>query len=215
MGKNQAAGLQTIMPCCYYTIITILPHILLQEAEANDVNLGAMGVKRFKSRSFEAWHKAGARHLFPVNPNKAAYQERPYMQRRGGDWEGNDLKELGLEGQGQGVAAPRLKIDDVYEVAEKEGRLNSASIFGGLPLPWTSEAAKSNIYHPTQIKISEKEKAKAGKELSEEEMAKLKALLAKPIITKKQQPAKEAVSANKDVAPPASEAPRKKLFGLF
>lgn len=86
-------------------------------------NLGAMGVNRFKSRSFEAWQKSGAKHLFPVNPNEVPYEERPYMQRRGGDWEGNDLKNIGLEGKGQGQAAKRLKVDNLYEVAEKEGRL--------------------------------------------------------------------------------------------
>jgi hypothetical protein len=71
----------------------------------------------------EAWQKSGAKHLFPVNPSEVPYEERPYMQRRGGDWEGNDLKKLGLEGKGQGAASKRLKIDEVYDIAEKEGRL--------------------------------------------------------------------------------------------
>ena len=47
-------------------------------------NLGAMGTTRFKSRSFEAWHKAGGVHLFPVDPNTTPYEERPYMQRKDG-----------------------------------------------------------------------------------------------------------------------------------
>jgi hypothetical protein len=82
-----------------------------------------MGVNRFKSRSFEAWQKAGGKHLFPVNPTEVPYEERPYMQRRGGDWEGKDLKNLGLQGKGQGEASKRLKVDEVYEIAEKDGRL--------------------------------------------------------------------------------------------
>jgi hypothetical protein len=94
--------------------------------EADDLKLkdnGALGVKKFKSRSFEAWHKAGAKHLFPVDPKDAKYEERPYMQRRNGDWEGNDLKQLGLTGQGQGAASQRLNIDDMYEGLKKSGKL--------------------------------------------------------------------------------------------
>lgn len=80
-------------------------------------------MNRFKSRSMEAWQKSGGKHLFPVNPNEVRYEERPYMQRRGGDWEGSDLAKEGLKGTGQGVAAKRLNVDDAYEVARKEGRL--------------------------------------------------------------------------------------------
>ena len=99
--------------------------ISIQEAEELKAkgNLGALGVSKFKSRSFEAWQKSGGKHLFPVNPNEASYEERPYMQRKGGDWEGSDLKKVGLTGKGQGEAYKRLKVDDIYEVAEKEGRL--------------------------------------------------------------------------------------------
>lgn len=85
--------------------------------------MAVMGTKRFKSRSFEAWQKAGGVHLFPVNPNEASYEERPYMQRKGGDWEGSDLKSKGLQGKGQGTASNRLDLDDLYEVAKKEGKL--------------------------------------------------------------------------------------------
>ena len=59
-------------------------------------NLGSLGVGKFKSRSFEAWQKSGGKHLFPVDPNNSKYEERPYMQRRGGDWEGGDLKVMFL-----------------------------------------------------------------------------------------------------------------------
>lgn len=52
-------------------------------------NLGALGTTKFKSRSFEAWQKAGGKHLFPVDPKTTPYEERPYMQRKDGDWEGD------------------------------------------------------------------------------------------------------------------------------
>lgn len=86
-------------------------------------NLGAMGVNRFRSRSFEAWQKSGAKHLFPVNPEEVPYEERPYMQRRGGDWEGSDLSKVGLEGKSQGKAEKSLKLDKVYEKAKADGKL--------------------------------------------------------------------------------------------
>lgn len=82
-----------------------------------------MGTRRFKSRSFEAWQKAGGVHLFPVDPSKVPYEERPYMQRRGGDWEGRDLSDKGLEGKGQGRASQRSFLDDLYEKAKKDGKL--------------------------------------------------------------------------------------------
>jgi hypothetical protein len=87
--------------------------------------MGVLGVTygKFKSRSFEAWQKAGAKHLFPVDPASAKYEERPYMQRRGGDWEGKDLEVKGLKGFGQGEPSKRLVLDDVYEKAKKEGKL--------------------------------------------------------------------------------------------
>ena len=85
--------------------------------------LGALGATKFKSRSFEAWQKAGAKHLFPVDPKTTSYEERPYMQRKDGDWEGKDLKNLGLQGKGQGVARERLKVDDIYDDAASSGRL--------------------------------------------------------------------------------------------
>jgi hypothetical protein len=97
----------------------------MQEADEIKLkaNQGALGVRKFKSRSFEAWHKAGAKHLFPVDPTTATYEERPYMQRKNGDWEGKDLKAIGLQGKGQGVASERLEIDDLYEKKKKAGKL--------------------------------------------------------------------------------------------
>lgn len=45
------------------------------------------------------------------------------MQRKDGDWEGQDLQNIGLQGKGQGAASRRLALDDMYEKAKKEGKL--------------------------------------------------------------------------------------------
>jgi len=58
----------------------------MKEEEAKKIagkDLGKVGITKFNSRSFEAWQKDGARHLFPVDPNKPS-EEKPYMQRKGG-----------------------------------------------------------------------------------------------------------------------------------
>ena len=80
-----------------------------------------------------------------VDPNTASYEERPYMQRRGGSWEGNDLKKLGMKGRGQGAPQKRLELDNFYDKAKKEGRLDSPSIFGGAPLPWTQKVCYCSL----------------------------------------------------------------------
>lgn len=150
---------------------------------------GTLGTSRFKSRSFEAWHKAGGKHLFPVDPSETSYEERPYMQRKDGDWEGNDLKKKGLTGKGQGEASKRLKVDDIYEKAKKAGKLDSVSIFGGKALPWTNEAAnKVEAYDP---KKADQQRGVAGKKLSDAEMKRLKSNLAK--VSTKQADSKAAV----------------------
>lgn len=170
-------------------------------------NLGALGTTKFKSRSFEAWQKSGGKHLFPVDPNTASYEERPYMQRKDGDWEGNDLKKKGLKGIGQGASSARNKLDDLYDVAEKEGRLNSASFFGsGLGLDWTGKG--KNPGDPrAQFNPEGKQGARAvsAKQLSPEEMERLKKNLAKVTVTKK----------DSAPAPAAAETKKKGLFGLF
>merc|ERR1712185_836489 len=101
---------------------------------------------------------------------------------RGGSWEGKDLDKLGLKGRGQGKAQKRLELDDFYEKAKKEGRLDSASIFGGANLPWTAkEANKLN----NKGKVSKKPSAvgtqanAAGRKLSSSEFAARKQELAK------------------------------------
>jgi hypothetical protein len=130
------------------------------------------------------------------------------MQRKDGDWEGSDLKKKGLTGQGQGQASKRTNLDDMYGVAEKEGRLNSASFFGsGLGLDWTGKGAKgkSGEFNPEG-----KQGARpAGKQLSPEEVERLKKNLAKVTISKK--PAAAPAATAEKVEPPK----KKGLFGLF
>ena len=94
-----------------------------EEDKKKGGELSALGASKFKSRSFEAWHKAGGKHLFSVNPSEVSYEERPYMQRKNGDWEGDDLTSKGLQGKGQGGPSKRLEIDDIYDRAKRDGKL--------------------------------------------------------------------------------------------
>ena len=179
----------------------------LKKKEAEELkakgNLGAMGTTRFKSRSFEAWHKAGGVHLFPVDPNTTPYEERPYMQRKDGDWEGTDLKKRKMQGVGQGQAGKRLFIDNIYDKAKADGKLDSPSILGGgKGLPWTNKATSEiSSFNPEGKQGA---RGVAGKKLSDAEMAALKSKLVKPVVSKK------SVAADT-----ASAAPPKKLFGFF
>lgn len=169
-------------------------------------NLGVMGVNRFKSRSFQAWQESGGKHLFPVNPNLVPYEERPYMQRKGGDWEGTDLSKKGLEGKDQGQSAKRSKTDDVYDNYAKQGLLNSFSIFGKTPLPWTTEAT-NKISQVNNLVSKQESRGVAGKKLSPEEAEKLKKSLFKPVNTKS--------STSTPVTNEKTTDTKKKMFGLF
>jgi hypothetical protein len=189
----------------------------IKKREADDLkakgNLGALGTTKFKSRSFEAWQKAGGKHLFPVDPKTTPYEERPYMQRKDGDWEGNysfnifniypltdqiinpgsDLKKKGLTGKGQGQASNRLDLDGLYETAEASGQLNSASIFGsGVGLPWTSkkaaELSSSKKSFDPDAKLYANRGVATGK-LSPEELERRKKMLFKPVVSKKEEAA--------------------------
>eukprot|EP00596_Hydrurales_sp_CCMP1899_P007563 CAMPEP_0119033446 /NCGR_PEP_ID=MMETSP1177-20130426/483_1 /TAXON_ID=2985 /ORGANISM="Ochromonas sp, Strain CCMP1899" /LENGTH=189 /DNA_ID=CAMNT_0006990189 /DNA_START=234 /DNA_END=803 /DNA_ORIENTATION=- len=170
------------------------------EVEAKKIKKNeANGATKFRSRSFEAWQKAGGKHLFPVDPATTKYEDRPYMQRKNGDWEGKDLVKRGIVGQGQGKAEKKLKLDDVYEDAKAAGKLNSISIFGGASLPWTNEATE-NMNKDLNKQVKEA-RGVAGKKLSPSEMAAMKKNLFKPIKT-----------------PPKAEEeakPKKGFFGLF
>jgi hypothetical protein len=175
-----------------------------REEDDKKKKLGAQGTTKFRSRSFEAWQKAGGKHLFPVDPLTTPYEERPYMQRKDGDWEGKDLIKRGLNGQGQGKAEKKLKLDEVYEDAKKAGKLNSISIFGGASLPWTNQQTED--MGKENAKALQQARGVAGKKLSPQEMARLKANLVKPIITPPKSKSSVAVE----------EAPKKKsFFGLF
>jgi len=183
---------------------------MLKEKEAADLkakgNLGALGTTKFKSRSFEAWQKAGGKHLFPADPRTTPYEERPYMQRKDGDWEGNDLKKKGLSGKGQGAASKRLSIDNLYDNFEKEGKLNSASLFGsGQGLPWAGvkPESKKGAFNPDAKLYANR--GVAGGQKSPEEIARMKAQLVKPVVTKKTEPAAAAAVGEK----------KKGFFGLF
>ena len=70
----------------------------------------AVGITKFKSRSFEAFQKSGGKNLFPVSPD-TPLEERPYMQRPGGMPDGSDLKKKGLFGRkgGKGVDAAEVR----------------------------------------------------------------------------------------------------------
>jgi hypothetical protein len=89
-----------------------------------------------------------------------------------------------------------------FAIADRD----SASIFGGLPLPWTSEAASklNNLGRGTYA--AKQPGAVAAKKLTPEEMRRLKANLFKPISTNTTAGSKPAV----DKTPSA-----KKRFGLF
>ena len=175
-----------------------------REEDEKKKKLGANGTTKFRSRSFEAWQKAGGKHLFPVDPLTTPYEERPYMQRKDGDWEGKDLIKRGMMGQGQGKAEKKLKLDEVYEDAKKAGKLNSISIFGGAALPWTNQATED--MNKDVSKAMQQARGVAGKKLSPQELARLKANLVKPTIT----------PPKKNLTVATEETPKKKgLFGLF
>lgn len=108
----------------------------LKEKEAQELkgkDLSKVGITKFKSRSFESWQKGGARHLFPVGKDTKV-DERPYMQRTGGSFDGEDLMKKGIKGIGQAMADKKTEIDKKYEQLEKEGKLKSAPF----SIPWSS-----------------------------------------------------------------------------
>ena len=107
-----------------------------EQEQVKGKNLAAVGITKFKSRSFEAWQKSGAKNLFPVDPN-TPLEERPYMMRPGGQPDGSDLKAKGLVGRGLGAAMTKVASDDKYEKLEKDGALKSTPF----DIPWTSSAA--------------------------------------------------------------------------
>jgi len=108
------------------------------EEKAKQKNLGRVGPRGFKSRSFSAWQAAGGKHLFPVDPKKVASGEIPldqvpYMQR-GGSWDNSDLV-----GKVKGVKAVQWSKEDEEYGRGGYKKEQSVSIFGGKNLPWVQK----------------------------------------------------------------------------
>lgn len=166
-----------------------------EQKEKEDRANGVLGATRFKSRSFEAWQKSGGKHLFPVDPNTTPYEERPYMQRKNGDWGGSDLEKKGLLGRGQGAASKKNFFDEFYEKQKKSGALDSESILGKGPgLPWTGKKLNEQF----GVKARKEERAggvvAAKGRLSKSELAARKKRLAKVVDTsssEKEKPARK------------------------
>jgi len=148
----------------------------MQEAEkAKMKNLGRVGPRGFKSRSFQAWQEAGGKHLFPVDPKKVAsgeipLKDVPYMQRKGA-WDNSDL--VGKDPNASKLIVKKSKLDVEYEGGgyRKE---QSISIFGGAPLPWVQR------YQPMDWEVATGRKKQTGPRskleggLSKEEIEQMK-----------------------------------------
>ena len=176
-----------------------------EKEESKDKDYGAVGITKFKSRSFEAWQKSGGKNLFPVDPS-VPLEERPYMQRSGGRADGDDLKKKGLFGRGQAKAEKRLDVDDKYDELEKKGALKSTTF----EMPWSNAATK---------KLA-KERAEAAAAANAANKPK-EAPAKKGMFGKKKAPSPYGAAAKaarrkaaEEVAEP-EPAPKKKLFGLF
>ncbi|CAM9487772.1 unnamed protein product [Phaeothamnion confervicola] len=121
----------------------------IQEQEKKErANLGKLGVTRFKSRSFQAWHEAGGQHLFPVDPQKVKkgeipLEKVPYMQR-GGAWDDSDLAGTKPKPKAAGIIGGKV-VRKAWSATDKayanggEAAQQSANIFGrGAALPWNA-----------------------------------------------------------------------------
>lgn len=181
----------------------------LKKKEKDDLkgkNLGAVGITKFKSRSFEAFQKSGGKNLFPVDPNAPDYV-KPYMQRKGGMADGSDLVKKGISiSKLVGGAKPvaRNELDAKYDELEGKGLLKSSPF----ELPWSnSQAAKlasAKLSDEQRLAQEEKKKAMAAKKTG-----------AAPAPT----PAKNSFfsfGAKKATPPPPPPAPEKtKRFGFW
>lgn len=159
-------------------------------------NLAAVGITKFKSRSFEAFQKSGGKNLFPVDPS-TPMEERPYMQRKGGMPDGSDLKKAGLTGKGQGKGVVST-VDSKYDKLEKEGKLRSSAF----SFPWTQAAAEQQAKDRTTKLKTEREAEFALKNNAKGKVA------AKPVF----KGGKKVVAAP---IPEPEEPKKKKFFGLF
>jgi len=103
-------------------------------------NLGTVGPKGFKSRSFQSFQQAlergEAKHLMPVTNAKERIRrgelkkdDIPYMQR-GGSWDNVDVK--GAK-KIKWLNSDKKYADGGYKKSQ------STSVFGGKNLPWTGK----------------------------------------------------------------------------
>ena len=176
-----------------------------EQDQGKGKNLGAVGITKFKSRSFEAFQKSGAKNLFPVAPD-TPLEERPYMMRPGGKPDASDLYAKGLKPRGLAIPAKIIDVDAKYDKLEKEGKLVSSPWAANMP--WTNSGASS---YKTPLA---QEKAKQA--AAEAAAAAAKAKTSKAV-SGKAVPGKASPVKGKQTAVPAAPAaePRKKLFGLF
>ena len=135
-----------------------------EQDEMKGKNLGAIGITKFKSRSFEAFQKSGGKNLFPVDPNAPDYV-KPYMQRKGGMADGSDLVKKGISiSKLVGGAKPiaRNELDAKYDELEGKGLLKSSPF----ELPWsnsqTAKLASAALSEEQKQRQIEKKKALAS-----------------------------------------------------
>lgn len=117
-----------------------------EEAKKTKANLGRLGPKGFKSRSFQSFQEAlergEAEHLLPVFNAKEKLAKKeiraediPYMQR-GGSWDNSDVK--GAKNKKQWLSSDKQYADGGFK------REQSVSIFGvGEGLDWTGTRSRS------------------------------------------------------------------------
>jgi len=156
-----------------------------EEEDAKKLKLGAIGITKFQSRSFEAWQKGGGKNLFPVDPNSPEYV-KPYMQRKGGSADGTDLIKKGIKiTQLKAGAAPQAKsaVDLKYEQLEAKGLTRSSPF----ELPWSN--AQTAKLAQASSKLTEAQKASQLK--------------------------KKAAGPTKVPMPPPEAPAKKGLFGLW
>lgn len=180
-----------------------------EEEDLKKANLGAIGITKFKSRSFEAWQKSGGKNLFPVDPNSPDY-EKPYMQRKGGSADGTDLIKKGIKATELKAGAKpiaRSAVDAKYDDLEAKGLLKSAPF----ELPWSNKQAAKVVstlpgkLSPEQVAAQARKRAAGPTKVADTKAA----TPAKPFFSFGAKPAPAPV-------PPPPPAPTpKKFFGLF
>jgi hypothetical protein len=159
-----------------------------EKKKAANKNLGGLGPRGFKSRSFqsfqEALEKGDADHMMPMFNSKAKLksgeikmQDIPYMQR-GGSWDNSDVK---------GAKKVKWQGSDKEYSGGGYKKEQSVSVWGyGEGLDWTGNRSKQG---------PEGEMRKAPKFAKNYKAPNVKTM--------------------KGVTPPSTEGKPKKFFGLF